>query len=197
MVLLATGKLIAYPAESCFGLGCDPGNKTAVAALFSLKQRSENKAVLLVASHEGQLQPWIEAQAFEQWMMRQYTVTRRLQQQLEQRFHCSSTQALTMMQQRGVTWLFHVKPDYTYLTGGQTTLGIRLSQHPVIQALTSQFQSAIVSTSANLSTQTACRTVTCLEEAFGTHLPVVSGNIGSAEQPSLVVDFDTGDIIRI
>ena len=36
------GGLIAYPTESCYGLGCDPDNRVAVQKLLKLKQRPAN-----------------------------------------------------------------------------------------------------------------------------------------------------------
>ena len=46
--LLKQGKIIAYPTEAVFGLGCDPFNQDAVARLIALKQRSESKGFILL-----------------------------------------------------------------------------------------------------------------------------------------------------
>ncbi|TAN75065.1 MAG: Sua5/YciO/YrdC/YwlC family protein, partial [Gallionella sp.] len=63
---LKRGGLIAYPTESCYGLGCDPGNRIAVLRLLRLKQRPQRKGLILIASGYRQvaryLQPLTPAQ---------------------------------------------------------------------------------------------------------------------------------------
>ena len=36
---LQAGKVLVYPTESMYGLGCDPFNESAVGRLLSLKKR--------------------------------------------------------------------------------------------------------------------------------------------------------------
>ena len=48
---LRRGGLIAYPTESCYGLGCDPRNLRALKRLIALKGRSAAKGQLLIADH--------------------------------------------------------------------------------------------------------------------------------------------------
>jgi tRNA A37 threonylcarbamoyladenosine synthetase subunit TsaC/SUA5/YrdC len=48
---LRRGGLIAYPTESCYGLGCDPDNRTAVLRLLKLKRRPQRKGLILIAAH--------------------------------------------------------------------------------------------------------------------------------------------------
>ncbi|MDR2196170.1 MAG: Sua5/YciO/YrdC/YwlC family protein, partial [Gallionellaceae bacterium] len=56
---LARGGLIAYPTESCYGLGCDPRNRAAVLRLLKLKRRPQGKGLILIASRYEQLAPWL------------------------------------------------------------------------------------------------------------------------------------------
>lgn len=56
---LNQGKLIAYPTEAVYGLGCDPLNETAVMNLLSIKQRPIHKGLILIAADFAQLQPYI------------------------------------------------------------------------------------------------------------------------------------------
>ena len=44
------GGIIAYPTESCFGLGCDPKNRKAINKIIKLKKRSINKNFILIGS---------------------------------------------------------------------------------------------------------------------------------------------------
>ena len=52
--ILRCGGVIAYPTESCFGLGCDPKNLQAVRRLLMLKRRSYRKGLILIASNVHQ-----------------------------------------------------------------------------------------------------------------------------------------------
>jgi L-threonylcarbamoyladenylate synthase len=47
--LMRAGAVIAYPTEAVYGLGCDPDNEKAVRHLLSLKQRSPDAGLILIA----------------------------------------------------------------------------------------------------------------------------------------------------
>ncbi len=57
--IIRRGGLVAYPTESCYGIGCDPLNARAVRRLLSLKQRPGHKGLILIASNTRQLQPYV------------------------------------------------------------------------------------------------------------------------------------------
>ena len=42
-------KIIVYPTEAVWGLGCDPASETAVRTLLALKQRPMHKGLILIA----------------------------------------------------------------------------------------------------------------------------------------------------
>ena len=46
---LKAGKVIAYPTEAVYGLGCDPMNEQAVMQLLAIKQRPIEKGLILIA----------------------------------------------------------------------------------------------------------------------------------------------------
>ena len=47
---LRSGGVIAYPTESCFGLGCDPKNRLAVQRLLRIKGRPQRKGLIIIAA---------------------------------------------------------------------------------------------------------------------------------------------------
>jgi tRNA threonylcarbamoyl adenosine modification protein (Sua5/YciO/YrdC/YwlC family) len=57
---LRRGGLIAYPTESCYGLGCDPDNRSAVQRLLRLKQRPQHKGLILIAAHYHQVARYLQ-----------------------------------------------------------------------------------------------------------------------------------------
>ena len=56
---LRRGGLIAYPTESCYGLGCDPRNLRALKRLIRLKGRSTSKGLVLIADCFKRLKSFI------------------------------------------------------------------------------------------------------------------------------------------
>ncbi|MEO8331180.1 MAG: Sua5/YciO/YrdC/YwlC family protein [Gallionella sp.] len=57
---LKRGGLIAYPTESCYGLGCDPDKRAAVQRLLKLKQRPQCKGLILIASAYHQVARYLK-----------------------------------------------------------------------------------------------------------------------------------------
>ena len=53
------GKVIAYPTEAVFGLGCHPLDSNAVHQILAIKQRPISKGLILIASHFDQLRPYV------------------------------------------------------------------------------------------------------------------------------------------
>jgi len=45
------GKVVLYPTDTLYGLGCDPSNEEALRRLFAIKGRSETKGVLLLVQN--------------------------------------------------------------------------------------------------------------------------------------------------
>ena len=60
VMALQDGKVIAYPTEAVFGVGCDPDNNEAIALLLQLKQREKAKGLILIAADYQQLLPYID-----------------------------------------------------------------------------------------------------------------------------------------
>ena len=58
--IIKTQGVIAYPTEGVWGLGCDPFSYSAVEKLLNLKKRSVAQGLLLVATHIGQFDPFLE-----------------------------------------------------------------------------------------------------------------------------------------
>lgn len=173
--LLQAEQVIAYPTESIYGLGCDPDSEAAVKQLLHLKHRSITKGLILIAGTYAQLQPYINENALTE-----------------------TQKAAVMTTWPGaVTWVFPKnKTTPTYLTGKFDTLAVRVTQHPVVKVLCAHYGKPLVSTSANCSGDTPCRSPEHVAECFGEIFPIVEGCLGENAQPSQIRDSRTGKIIR-
>ncbi|AJI85404.1 telomere recombination family protein [Yersinia rochesterensis] len=168
-------EVIAYPTEAVFGLGCDPDSEKAVNALLALKQRPWQKGLILIAANYEQLKPYVNDAALSD-------------AQREAIFSCWPGP---------VTWVIPARPETPrWLTGSFDSLAVRVSDHPLVQQLCSQYGKPLVSTSANLSGQEPCRTTEEVRIQFGVSLPVFTGLVGGRLNPSEIRDALTGKQFR-
>ena len=57
--ILKAGGVILYPTDTVWGIGCDATNPTAVARIFTIKQRSESKSLIILVSSIAMLREYI------------------------------------------------------------------------------------------------------------------------------------------
>ena len=170
---LKRGGLIAYPTESCYGFGCDPGNRRAVQRILKLKQRPQRKGLILIASSYHQVARYI----------------RPLSPAEQQKLQDDGAQA--------VTYLMPVKPSCPrWLRGEHDTLAVRLTAHPIAKQLCRSAGSALVSTSANLSGRRSVKTYAECVRQFGSRVRVLPGRVGRRKRPSTIRIWGDGRIVR-
>jgi L-threonylcarbamoyladenylate synthase len=173
---LKEGKIIAYPTEAVFGLGCNPLDETAVKALLTLKQRPWEKGLILIASCVSQLLPFlnIDALSDDRWQ------------------HIQSTWPGPF------TWVIPCASTVSPLLRGQhQSIAVRVTAHPVAKALCAAYQGAIVSTSANQSEMAPLKTTSDVKDFFGHSIAgVVTGAVGDSLSPTQIQDALTFQIYR-
>lgn len=175
--VLQQGGVIAYPTEAVYGLGCDPKNLSAVKKILEIKQRKKEKGLILVAANFEQLKPYLLP----------------LEKGIEKKLLASWKN-----QNGAITWLVPVKKDVSeYLKGQFDTLAVRVSNHPVVKELCEMFNGAIISTSANIATKEAARTVEQVKQIFADKIDVIiEGETNVDALPSEIRDALTDEIIR-
>lgn len=57
--VLRAGGLILYPTDTIWGIGCDATNEEAVQKVYNLKQRADNKAMLVLTDSEAKLEAYV------------------------------------------------------------------------------------------------------------------------------------------
>ncbi|SFU88041.1 L-threonylcarbamoyladenylate synthase type 1 TsaC [Xenorhabdus koppenhoeferi] len=168
-------KVIAYPTEAVFGLGCDPDSENAVQELLTLKNRSWEKGLILIADNYGRLCPYIDAEQLSD----------------EQK------ETIFSFWPGPVTWVIPAKKTTPkWLTGKFSTLAVRVTDHPLVNQLCSLYKKPLVSTSANLSGLEPCRSIEEVRQQFGSRIPVLEGEVGGRENPSEIRDALTGELYR-
>lgn len=170
---LRRGGLIAYPTESCYGMGCNPDNRKAVLRILKLKQRSQRKGLILIASHYHQVARYL----------------RPLMPTEQTKLQNDDAQAITYLMPAR-----HSAPRW--LRGAHDTLAVRLTSHPFARQLCRSAGSALVSTSANRSGQRPARTYAECRRRFGKRVWVLPGYVGKRKKPSTIRTWADGKIIR-
>ena len=171
--IVQRGGVIAYPTETVYGLGCDPLSYSAIQTLLAIKQRPVEKGLILLASQPKQLFEFINLSPLTQ-------------------------QALEMICDTPTTWVVPAaKLTPLWLTGGRSTLAVRVSTHPTVQALCQCTGFPLVSTSANRRGESPIQHIYSLRTKIGHQVDaIVPGNISRYANPSRIVDVLSGQVIR-
>ncbi|SRR5258705_2913592 len=59
--VLKNGGLILYPTDTIWGIGCDARNENAVAKIYMLKKRSDEKSMIVLVSDEKDIMQYVAA----------------------------------------------------------------------------------------------------------------------------------------
>ena len=172
---LRQGKVIAYPTEAVWGLGCDPFNAEAVKTLLRLKRRPVEKGVILVAADVEQLQPLLAAHLTQEQLQR-----------------------LKQPRERPTTWLVPYDSERLpkWISGEHDTVAVRISSHPGVKALCKAAGMPIISTSANPQGCQPAKYDFQVRRYFHDQVMICRGQLGKETRPSTIIDLQTGAIIR-
>lgn len=171
---LQAGGLLAYPTEAVWGLGCDPDNGQALTHLLQLKRRSPDKGLILVAANKEQLRPWLGELSHAEW------------------------QRLGSQQDRPTSWVAPCSSDvHPLLSGGRTSLCVRVSAHPLVKQLCTAWAGPVVSTSANPSGRVPARSVVQARGYFANAVDYyLAGSLGGVRSVSEIRYLDSGETLR-
>ncbi len=166
--LLQQGGLIAFPTETYYGLGVDPFNQQALHRLFSVKQRTADKAVLVLVTDQTQAL------------------------QLTESIPSPLQQLISTFWPGPLTLVCPARPELpVLLTGNTGTIGIRQSPHPLANRLVHEFAAPITATSANRSGKIPATTAAQVEQIFGSDIDLIlDGGTTPGGLGSTLVGYD-------
>ncbi len=176
--VLNTQGVIAYPTESVFGLGCDPDCDSAIQKILDLKKRPAFKGLILIAADIEQLKNYADFSLLTE----------------------AQLAAVSKTWPGPFTWIVPAKTTLSKLISGDfNSIAVRVSAHPVVQQLCTQFGKPIISTSANLSGLEACTDNKQVAEMFLNHPLldyIIEQPVSGLKNPSQIRDALSGKRLR-
>jgi L-threonylcarbamoyladenylate synthase len=167
--IILRGGIIAFPTETFYGLAADALNEAALKKIFQVKKREEGKPLLLLIADRS-------------WLKGLVQDISPLAERLMRKFWPGP-----------LTLVFNASPQLSpLLTADTGKIGIRLSPHPVTQALVQAVGRAITGTSANLSGQPGILTAREVFQSLGESLDAVLDGGKTAGGPGSTI-LDVSD----
>ena len=171
---IRNGGVIAYATEAVYGLGCDPDNFTAIQKILDLKGRDAKQGFILIASQVSQVEKYLGELSPQE------------RELLEKNWPEPTT--LILPAQESVSKL---------ITGGRSTIAVRITTHTDTKNLCEALKHALISTSANRSGQPAITQAGQTQEQFSDGVDYLyPSTIGKANKPSTIIDAKSGKILR-
>jgi L-threonylcarbamoyladenylate synthase len=126
---LKQGKIILYPTDTVWGIGCDATNENAVARIFELKNRPKEKSMIVLLDADTKLNKYVKEVPAVAWDLVEY-----------------SENPLSII----YPGAYNLAPNVIQADG---TVAIRICKDEFCKQVIHRFGKAIVSTSANMSGQ--------------------------------------------
>lgn len=129
--VLRAGGVILYPTDTVWGLGCDATNAQAVRRIYEIKQRAENKSLIILVNSVPMLERYVDNPPEVALQMAEL-----------------SEKPMTIVYDRGRSLAEGV-------ASGDGSVGVRICSEPFCDALITGLRKPLVSTSANISGNSA------------------------------------------
>lgn len=187
---LTQGKLLAYPTESVWGLGCDAFNQKAVDELLVLKNRPAHKGLIVLTATEFYIRDFLK------------TLPSSREQDVITSWDYDNNR------QQATTWLFDI-PNEIYIPqnvrGEHQSLAIRVINHAKVSMLCDLLAinenpnrfGFLVSTSCNLNGEPPAKDFDTAYAYFGDKVCYLLGETLGFDKPSQIKHAKTGELVRL
>ena len=175
LVTLKKGKLLIYPTDTVWGIGCDATNFEAVEKIYQLKQRADSKTMICLVNSIQMLNQYIEDVPETAYTILKYATT-----------------PTTIVYDRPL----RVSEN---LIATDNSLAIRMVQKGFCGELLKRFKKPIVSTSANISGKPTPNVFQEIENEIlkGVDYVVTLEREKTAAKPSSIIKLSTNGEVKI
>jgi tRNA threonylcarbamoyl adenosine modification protein (Sua5/YciO/YrdC/YwlC family) len=171
---LKRGKVIVYPTDTIYGLGCSATDKKAIAKIRHIKKRAGRKPFLILISDYKMLRKYFKVDKKQLAYLRKIWPGK-------------------------VSVILEKKTALPgYVSGGLASVAVRLPKSEFLTKMIKELGKPLVSTSLNLSGQKHLEQVTDLNEYFTEAKPDLVVDAGKLKgKPSRLIDLRNADNIVI
>jgi len=176
--ILRRGRVIVYPTDTIWGIGCDATNETAIRRIYEIKKRQDSKSMIILVTDERDVLKYVAAPD-------------------------PAVFDFIEMQTRPVTIIFeHALGLPDNLVAEDGSIAIRIVRDEFCRHLIKRLRKPIVSTSANISGQSSPKNYSEVSDDIKTavdHIVKWKQDDTFQAQPSQIIKWDndgTRTIIR-
>lgn len=174
--VLQAGGLILYPTDTIWGIGCDATNDEAVQKVYDLKQRIDNKAMIVLVDNPVKLETYVEDVPDIAWQLIEVT-------------------------DKPLTLIFSKAKNLSKkLMADDGSIGIRVTQEEFSRRLCERFRKPLVSTSANISGEVFPTFFSEISDAIKEGVDYIveyRQDDHSEAQPSSIIKLGTGGLVQV
>ena len=166
--ILKDGRVIAYPTDTIYGIGCDIFNKKGIEKIYQIKKREKNKPMSFICADLSDISHYAIVSNYAYRIMKRslpgpYTFI----------LEASSITPKKIMSKK-------------------KTVGIRIPDHKICLAVVKELGHPLITTSANISTEEELNNPDDIEDKLGSSLDLIIDEGPLISEPSTIVDL-TGD----
>ena len=166
------GRILIYPTDTVYGLGCSINAGDSIKKIFGIKKRSLTNPLSIAFPDLEMVKGFTHLSSEEKEFIKKH---------IDEPF----------------TFIVGKKGISEVITAGRDTVGIRIPNHRVVKELLHSAKIPIITTSANISGNKAPAKVDEIDEGIKDSVDIIldSGpcKLGA---PSRVIDLSTGKILR-
>ena len=164
---LKSGGIILYPTDTIWGIGCDATDDEAIMRIFELKNRDQNKPLIILVESEKRLQDLVEVPAVAWDIMD--------------------------LSEKPITIVYDAPKGISKnLLAEDGSIGIRLVKDEFCKRLISKLNKPIVSTSANFSGEKSPKSFADISQKLINEVDAVA-----EDQKNRVSKWEASSIIRV
>ena len=167
---LQRGGVIVYPTDTTYGIGCDIFNKKALKTIFQIKQRDSKKPFSFICSDLGEISQYAQVSNFAFKIMKR---------------HLPGAYTFVLDATK-------IVPDS--VSTKQKTVGIRIPDSSICQAIVRELGHPLVTTSANISGQETPEDPHEINDQLGKLVDMVIDGGISVNEASTVISLINDEI---
>lgn len=174
--ILQAGGIILYPTDTIWGIGCDATNESAVQRIYELKQRADNKAMLVLTDSPAKLDRYVSDVPEIAW-------------------------DLINVSDKPLTIIYPTAKNLaSNLLAEDGSVGIRITNEEFSHKLCERFRRPLVSTSANVSGEVSPANFSEISDTIKEGVDYIVSyrqDDTSKAQPSGIIKLGEGGLIQV